>query len=211
MTAAIGLLATDMVHEYVTTSYQLLSKLDAGALQAQFDELEAQAKAQLDTDGIPADRQVIQRIAECRYAGQGYELRVDVGSESIGDPWVEKLRADFHDTHEREYSRRFEDSDIEVQNIRVRGIGLMPELETQRPSPAMQLRRTTRYFMRRLPGSGSAASSVKSRLNTINASPEGREPDRGPGDPSHVRLDDSPAAWPGGDDRHLRQYHHRDR
>ena len=37
---------------------------------------------------------------------------------------------DFHDIHEREYSRRFEDSDIEIPNIRVRGIGLMPELST---------------------------------------------------------------------------------
>ena len=43
---------------------------------------------------------------------------------------MSKLRADFHDIHEREYSRRFEDSDIEVPNIRVRGIGLMPELST---------------------------------------------------------------------------------
>jgi N-methylhydantoinase A/oxoprolinase/acetone carboxylase beta subunit len=30
--------------------------------------------------------------------------------------------------HEREFTRRFEDSDIEIPNIRVRGIGLMPEL-----------------------------------------------------------------------------------
>jgi N-methylhydantoinase A/oxoprolinase/acetone carboxylase beta subunit len=40
------------------------------------------------------------------------------------------VRADFHDIHEREYSRRFEESDIEIPNIRVRGIGLMPELRT---------------------------------------------------------------------------------
>jgi 5-oxoprolinase (ATP-hydrolysing)/N-methylhydantoinase A len=38
------------------------------------------------------------------------------------------VRADFHDIHEREFTRRFEDSDIEIPNIRVRGIGLMPAL-----------------------------------------------------------------------------------
>jgi N-methylhydantoinase A/oxoprolinase/acetone carboxylase beta subunit len=48
----------------------------------------------------------------------------------IDSDWVEKLRADFHDIHEREYSRRFEESDVEVPNVRVRGIGLMPPLET---------------------------------------------------------------------------------
>jgi N-methylhydantoinase A/oxoprolinase/acetone carboxylase beta subunit len=128
--AAMGLVATDMVYEYGATTYQRLSKLDARALQARFEELEAQAAAQLEEDGIEPDRIVIQRIAEARYLGQGYELRVDVGSGAIDDAWVERLRADFHDIHEREYSRRFEESDIEVPNIRVRGIGLMPELST---------------------------------------------------------------------------------
>ena len=72
---------------------------------------------------------LIQRVTDCRYLGQGYELRVDVGSGAIDDAWAEKTRADFHDNHEREYSRRFEDSDIEIPNIRVRGIGLMPPLQ----------------------------------------------------------------------------------
>jgi len=126
----MGLVATDMVYEYAATTYQRLSKLDAGALQSRFEELEEQAAAQLAEDGMAADRVVVQRIVEARYLGQGYELRVDVGPGAIDNAWVEKLRADFHDIHEREYSRRFEDSDIEVPNIRVRGIGLMPELQT---------------------------------------------------------------------------------
>ena len=42
--------------------------------------------------------------------------------------WVETVAADFHDAHEREYSRRFEDSDIEIPNVRVRGVGLIPSL-----------------------------------------------------------------------------------
>jgi N-methylhydantoinase A/oxoprolinase/acetone carboxylase beta subunit len=128
--AAMGLVATDMVYEYAATTYQRLSTLDAASLQARFEELEAQAAEQLAADGMEPDRVVIQRIVEARYLGQGYELRVDVGSGAIDETWVEKLRGDFHDVHEREYSRRFEDSDIEVPNIRVRGIGLMPELET---------------------------------------------------------------------------------
>ena len=128
--AAMGLVATDMVYEYAATTYQKLSTLDAASLQSRFEELEAQASEQLAADGIETDRVVVQRIVEARYLGQGYELRVDVGSGTIDDAWVEKLRADFHDIHEREYSRRFEDSDIEVPNIRVRGIGLMPELVT---------------------------------------------------------------------------------
>ena len=128
--AAMGLIATDMVYEYAATTYQRLSKLDVAALQRRFEELEEQAARQLDEDGIPADRVVVQRIVEARYLGQGYELRVDVASGTIDDGWIERVRADFHDIHEREFTRRFEDSDIEIPNIRVRGIGLMPELTT---------------------------------------------------------------------------------
>ena len=129
VTAALGLLATDMVYEYGSTVYERLSRVDAGSLQAAFEELEQQARAQLDEDGVAAEQILVQRVADCRYLGQGYELRVDVGSGAIDDAWVEKVRGDFHDIHEREYSRRFEESDIEIPNVRVRGIGLMPPLK----------------------------------------------------------------------------------
>ena len=129
VTAAMGLLATDMVYEYVATSYQRLSALDTSELERRFADLEEEARRQLEEDGVPDDRRLVQRVVDARYAGQGYELRVDVGSGTIDEEWAEKLRADFHDIHEREYSRRFEDSDIEVPNIRVRGVGLMPPLE----------------------------------------------------------------------------------
>lgn len=128
--AAMGLVATDMVYEYAATTYQRLSKLDAAALQARFEELEGQAARQLEEDDIPIDRVIVQRIVDARYLGQGYELRVDVASGAIDETWVEKLASDFHDIHEREYSRRFEESDIEIPNIRVRGIGVMPTLST---------------------------------------------------------------------------------
>ena len=82
---------------------------------------------------------LIQRVADCRYLGQGYELRVDVAPGGIDDAWVEKVRADFHDIHEREYSRRFETGDIEIPNVRVRGIGLMPPLEMPEREPGAEV------------------------------------------------------------------------
>lgn len=128
ITSALGLLATDMVYEYVATAYQRLSALDAEALERRFAELEERARAQLEQDGVPLDSILVQRVTDCRYVGQGYELRVAVDSGAIDDVWAERLRASFHDVHEREYSRRFDESDIEVPNVRVRGIGLMPPL-----------------------------------------------------------------------------------
>jgi N-methylhydantoinase A/oxoprolinase/acetone carboxylase beta subunit len=118
-----------MVYEYGSTVYERLSSLDAAGLQRSFEELEKQARVQLEEDGVPPGQILLQRVADCRYLGQGYELRVDVDSGVIDQDWIERVRRDFHDIHEREYSRRFEDSDIEIPNIRVRGIGLMPALK----------------------------------------------------------------------------------
>jgi N-methylhydantoinase A/oxoprolinase/acetone carboxylase beta subunit len=153
VTAALGLLVTDSVYEYVTTTYQRMSQLNTEGLQARFAELEEQARGQLQADGIPEDRWVIQRVADCRYLGQGYELRVEAGSGALDERWAAKLAADFHDAHEREYSRRFEESDIEIPNIRVRGIGLIPPLEMPEAphggeSPAAALRHEREAWFR---------------------------------------------------------------
>ena len=51
------------------------------------------ARVQLEEDGVPADRILIQRIAECRYVGQGYELRVDAESGMIDSDWAARLRS----------------------------------------------------------------------------------------------------------------------
>ena len=86
VTAALGLLATDMVYEYVSTVYQRFSTLDAAALQRGVRGARgAGARASSRRTASPADQILIQRVADCRYLGQGYELRVDVASGAIDD------------------------------------------------------------------------------------------------------------------------------
>jgi 5-oxoprolinase (ATP-hydrolysing) len=137
ITAALGLLTTDMVYEYAATSYAMASALytDAAArktLSKQFKKLEAEARAQFKHDDIDPKKVRYEHIAEARYEGQGYELRIDVGSGAIDAAWIDAMKAAFHDIHEREYSRRFEDADVQIANVRVRAVGLMPGLDAPR-------------------------------------------------------------------------------
>jgi 5-oxoprolinase (ATP-hydrolysing) len=127
ITSATGLLATDLQHEYVATERHALKTLDRERFAARFAELAADAVAQLDADQVPEERRLVRRLADCRYAGQGYEVRFDVPSGEIDDAWVEELQDAFHAAHEREYGHRF-DAEIEVVNIRVVGIGRIEEL-----------------------------------------------------------------------------------
>jgi N-methylhydantoinase A/oxoprolinase/acetone carboxylase beta subunit len=130
VTAAMGLLATDSVYEYVSTVYQRLSRLDSASLFETFQKLENEARAQLEADGVPADRIVIQRIGEARYVGQGYELRIDLEPGVIDAEWGRKAHAAFNEAHQREYHQHDDSFDIEIPNVRIRAIGLMPALET---------------------------------------------------------------------------------
>ena len=78
---------------------------------------------------VPEDRRLVRRLADCRYAGQGYEVRTEVpagaGRRRLGRG-AEGAR--FHAAHELEYGHRF-DAPIEIINIRVVGIGRVDELQ----------------------------------------------------------------------------------
>ena len=126
--AATGLLATDLQHEFVATERHALKALDQARISTRFDELGEQALAQLDADAVPADRRLVRRLADCRYAGQGYEVRTEVPAGAVDDAWVKELEERFHTAHEHEYGHRF-DAPIEIINIRVVGIGRVDELQ----------------------------------------------------------------------------------
>ena len=89
--AATGLLATDLQHEFVATERHALKSLDHAPPRRRFDELVAQAVAQLEADGVADDQRLVRRLADCRYAGQGYEVRSDVPAGAVDDSWVEEL------------------------------------------------------------------------------------------------------------------------
>ena len=135
ITAALGLLTTDMVYEYTKTSYVMCSQLETDAkasanLEKQFAALEKEALRQFAVDKIDKKRIRLERIVDARYEGQGYELRVDAPAGGpIDAKWLKAVKNEFHAAHEKEFSRRFEDVDVQIANIRVRAIGQMPGLK----------------------------------------------------------------------------------
>ena len=206
--AATGLLATDLQHEFVATERHALKSLDKAQLSARFDELVAQAVAQLDADAVPDDRRLVRRLADCRYAGQGYEVRTEVPPGAVDDAWVEELKERFHAAHELEYGHRF-DAAIEIINIRAVGIGRVDELqpalvEAGDGDPSARGDAGARGRVRGR-GQGRAAPHPVLRARAAAR----RRPARRPGDRRAVRHDDGDPAGPRGRDRPSRQ--HRDR
>ncbi|MGZ4413094.1 MAG: hydantoinase/oxoprolinase family protein [Gaiellaceae bacterium] len=117
ITSASGLLTSDLKYDQMRTVFQLQGAIDADRLNRELDQLEEELRGWLRRDGVAdADVEVV-RALDCRYAGQGYELRV-----TVDGAFSEATLDRFHVLHEREYGSAYGDP-IEVVNARVTAIG----------------------------------------------------------------------------------------
>jgi N-methylhydantoinase A len=78
---------------------------------------------------------ILKRVCDCRYEGQGYELRVDAPAGEITEEWIEEVKTTFHAVHEREYASKFVDQDVQAINIRVIGVGAVASENSFAPQP----------------------------------------------------------------------------
>ena len=124
ITAAMGLLLTELQYEYTRSVLVVANK----ARQADFDhvnkivaELKAEAREQLLADGVPEDHHRFAAVAECRYVGQGFELRAAMPDAPL-DAWnVGVVIKSFYDAHKQVYGHAFEDQLVEIITLRVVG------------------------------------------------------------------------------------------
>ncbi|WP_026695338.1 hydantoinase/oxoprolinase family protein [Peribacillus kribbensis] len=129
--SATGLLTTDLKYDVIKTEFMMSTNMDFPGINEDFSGLETQLIQQLKEDGISEQQIRVQRSADCRYAGQGYELRVDLPGGRIDKETIMEAFEDFHQSHKAEYGHNFTESPIEIVNIRVTGTGYMPKIEKQ--------------------------------------------------------------------------------
>jgi N-methylhydantoinase A len=136
--SAIGLIMSDVKHDYVQSKMQPMSELTAADVEAMFDRLTALAAADLRNDGFPAEQIKIRRALDLRYAGQGYEITLPCDAASparSGDGGLEGLRARFDQQHQSMFGHMAPAQAVEVVSYRVRGLGLVPPVELPRFKP----------------------------------------------------------------------------
>jgi N-methylhydantoinase A len=137
--AAIGLLVTDMQYEFTRSAPTILegaSADDYAKINRYLDELMDQCRAQLEADGVPADKQVFKKIAECRYHGQGFELRADLPTEPLSPDNKDVVVENFHAQHKADYGYIFGSDQVEIMTLRVVATAKIPPLEWPKLSKA---------------------------------------------------------------------------
>ncbi|RSM49548.1 hydantoinase/oxoprolinase family protein [Amycolatopsis balhimycina DSM 5908] len=126
--SAAGFLTAPLAFDFVRSARAAVHDLAWEQVDALFAEMEAEGAALLAKSGV--SEVTHRRIAEMRYAGQGYEIRVPVR----GGSWPDALLDEFTRTYRALYRRTGPEVGVEVLNWRVVSSG---------PKPVVTLRLTS--------------------------------------------------------------------
>lgn len=129
--SSLGMLMTDIKHEFVATRRERLSQLEPSELESLFADFVDQGVALLDRDDVPRERQSMLRNVDLRYRGQSHELPIPLTAESLAPDSLARLQSQFHEAHERAYGYSSPDDDIELVNIRLTAIGISSKPKLQ--------------------------------------------------------------------------------
>ena len=124
--SAFGSLISDLRRDYVRTRLTHTRQGTLAEVEHVFAELEREARADLESEGIPRERSSVVRTLGMRYVGQSWELivRVPAGVDSMAG-----LEGAFHQAHERRYGHASAGA-AEIVSFRLAAIGAVPK-----PSP----------------------------------------------------------------------------
>jgi N-methylhydantoinase A len=145
ITAAMGLLLTELQYEYTRSVLVVANKAtpdEFAGINRIISELKEEARTQLLSDGIPKEKHRFTGVAECRYVGQGFELRAAMPDAPLSTANVQTVLRNFFDAHKQVYGHAFEDQLVEIVTLRVVGsaatdILRLPDLERgSRTNPA---------------------------------------------------------------------------
>jgi N-methylhydantoinase A len=155
--SALGLLCTDVVHDYIRSDLRPLAEVAAEHAEAIFAALEAKARDELAVEGMNAGEARFSRELDLRYTGQGYELRTPLdglyGDRLIQDS-LAAARVRFDERHAHIHGHAAKERPVEVVSYRVRVRADVPKYQppqerapaTPRPIAAAVKGARTVYF-----------------------------------------------------------------
>jgi N-methylhydantoinase A len=126
--SAIGLMMSDVKHDYVRSKMDPLAALAPSDVETMFTRLAAQALADLTADGFGEAGIGLQRAVDMRYAGQGYEITI--ACDAAVD--LDRLRQDFDARHQAMFGHSAPEEPVEIVSYRVRGVGKVPPVALPR-------------------------------------------------------------------------------
>ena len=125
--SALGLLLSDVKHDYVRSKLVGLEDLDRAEINQIFAQLIEQAKKDLRSEGFNDSEIKIEPYLDLRYAGQGYELTVPCIMPPLKKEDLAEMRRRFDTLHEQNSGHKAETEPVELVSLRLISLGLVPQ------------------------------------------------------------------------------------
>ena len=131
--SAIGMLATDLRHDFAQSSVQSFGDVDWDEIRHALRHLRTLGAERLKADGVDESAMHFDDALDLRYVGQDYYLRVYVDIDNLDGG---RIRSDFDRLHEHTYGFANPEFEVEMVNARVFAIGAferpqLPEIDTR--------------------------------------------------------------------------------
>jgi N-methylhydantoinase A len=130
--SALGLLCTDVVHDYIRSELRPLVEVSADHAEEIFRQLERTARDELDAEGMDPGGGSVARELDLRYAGQGYELRTPLAglfAKRLTRATLVAAREKFDERHAQIHGHAAEERPVEVVSYRLRLRVRVPKYE----------------------------------------------------------------------------------
>ena len=111
--SAEGLVFSNLRTDRIQTHVELLDRIEAEAFEQMLEDLTGQATGDLATSA-EGRKPVISRRAGLRYAGQGYDIPIDLPGGPVD---LVSLESAFHIEHERQYGFARRDQRVQLVNV----------------------------------------------------------------------------------------------
>ncbi len=135
--SALGLLMTDVRHDYVRSRLSPLRTLAPADVAGLFGELLDEAAATLAAEGFTPDQIEMEPALDLRYAGQGYELTVPgLAAPAAAD--LADLRTRFDSAHRQAFGHAAPEAPVEVVSYRLTAWGRVPRVPLPQLPPARE-------------------------------------------------------------------------
>ena len=127
--SAYGMLNTDIKYDFFRSYPVSLDRLDPDELRAILDELGAQGREKLSTQGVPDEAVEIQCSADMRYLDQIYEVTVPLPDPDLADSvFIGELTSNFHQRYQELYSYNQQEQEVRLVTLRVSAVGKLPRI-----------------------------------------------------------------------------------
>jgi N-methylhydantoinase A len=125
--SAVGMLMTDVRHDYVQTWVRDFQAIDAAEIEDLLGRLEDEGRATLRAEGLPEESATFVRSMEMRYLGQEYTVTVVVPPRLEGPETLREIRTRFDEAYDVRYGHSAPAEPIQLVNVRVSALGAVPK------------------------------------------------------------------------------------